>query len=111
MFDEMGRQLRDDSDARIGKLVGYRLCKGEYQRVEANDAGRLPSEMLELELCVSDALVRFYDPATAATCRPLAKRRPRRRRARRPRGRAGADRSAGGRTAGQTLSSPRNSTC
>ena len=65
MFDETGRRLRDESDARIGeRLVGYWLCKGEYKRVEENDAGRLPSEVLNLELCVSDGLVRFYDPAT-----------------------------------------------
>ena len=66
MFDETGRRLRDDSGARIGEwLVGYRLCDGEYKRVLANDAGRLASEVLGLELCVRDKLVRFYDPETA----------------------------------------------
>ena len=65
MFDETGRRLRDESEVRIGEqLVGYRLCKGEYKRVAANDAGRLPSKALDLELCVKDGLVRFYDPAT-----------------------------------------------
>ena len=66
MFDETGRQLRDDSGERLGVwLVGYRLCGGDYKRVCANAAGRLPSEVLGLELCVEDGLVRFSDPATA----------------------------------------------
>ena len=65
MFDETGRRLRDDSGARLGvTLVGYRLCDGEYERIHANDAERLPSEVLKLELCVRDGLVRFHDPAT-----------------------------------------------
>ena len=65
MFDETGKRLRDDSGMRLGvMLVGYRLCDGEYERVCANDAGRLPSEVLGLELCVRDGLVRFYDPDT-----------------------------------------------
>ena len=63
MFEETGRRLRDDSGTRLGEtLVGYRLCDGEYERIRANDAGRLPSEVLELELFVRDGLVRFYDP-------------------------------------------------
>lgn len=66
MFDETGRRLRDDAGARIGEwLVGYRLRGGKYERVRTNDAGRLPSKVLGLELCVSDKLVRFYDPQTA----------------------------------------------
>ena len=66
MFDETGRRLRDDSGARLGmRLVGYRLCGGDYERIPANDAGRLPSEALGLELCVKDDLLRFFDPATA----------------------------------------------
>ena len=66
MFDETRRRLRDDSGARIGEwLVGYRLCDGEYKRVPVNDAGRLPSKELGLQLCVRDKLVRFYDPETA----------------------------------------------
>lgn len=65
MFDETCRRLRDDSGERLGvRLVGYRLHKGEYKRVPANDAGRLPSEVLGLELCVRDDLVRFFDPET-----------------------------------------------
>ena len=66
MFDETGRRLRDDSGARLGaRLVGYRLRAGDYERIRANDAGRLPSEALGLELCVKDDLLRFFDPATA----------------------------------------------
>ena len=33
-------------------------------RIGANDAGRLPSKTLGLELCVRNQLVRFYDPAS-----------------------------------------------
>ena len=66
MFDETGRRLRDDSGVRLGvRLVGYRLREGDYERIPANDAGRLPSEALGLEICVKDDLVRFFDPATA----------------------------------------------
>ena len=66
MFEETGRRLRDDSGARLGvTLVGYRLRDGEYERIRANDAGRLPSDVLELELFVRDGLVRFHDPATS----------------------------------------------
>ena len=66
MFDETGRRLRDDSGARLGvRLVGYRLRAGDYERMAANAAGRLPSEALGLELCVKDDLLRFFDPATA----------------------------------------------
>ena len=66
MFDETGRRLRDDSGARLGAmLVGYRLRNGDYQRVRANDACRLPSEVLGLELCIRDGLVRLYDPETS----------------------------------------------
>ena len=65
MFDETGKRLRDDSSARLGELlVGYRLREGEYERVCANAAGRLPSKELGLELCVRDGLVRFYEPET-----------------------------------------------
>ena len=65
MFDETGTRLLDDSGSRLGELlVGYRLCDGEYRRVCANDAGRLPSKALGLELCVRNKLVRFYDPDT-----------------------------------------------
>ena len=47
------------------RLVGYRLRAGDYERMAANAAGRLPSEALGLELCVKDDLLRFFDPATA----------------------------------------------
>ena len=64
MFDETGRRLRDDRGSHLGELLaGYRLRKGKYRRIGANDAGRLPSKALGLELCVRDRLVRFYDPA------------------------------------------------
>ena len=67
MFDEAGRRLRDDIGRRLGvRLVGYRLHKGEYKRVQVNDAGRLPSKVLGLELCVRDDLVRFFDPETGS---------------------------------------------
>lgn len=63
MFDETARHLRDDSGSRMGvTLVGYRLRDGQYERIRANDAGRLPSDVLELEICERDGLVRFYDP-------------------------------------------------
>ena len=66
MFDETGRRLRDDRGSRLGELlVGYRLRKGKYRRIGANDAGRLPSKALGLELCVRNQLVRFYDPANS----------------------------------------------
>ena len=64
MFEETGSRLRDDSGSRLGvRLVGYRLRRGEYEPIRGNDDGRLPSEVLGLELCVKDDLVRFYDPA------------------------------------------------
>lgn len=64
MFEETGKRLRDDSGSRLGvTLVGYRLRLGEYEPIPGNDEGRLPSEVLGLELCVKDDLVRFYDPA------------------------------------------------
>ena len=66
LFDETGVRLRDDSGLRLGELlVGFSLCKGEYERIGANDSNRLPSEVLKLELCVREGLVRFYEPATA----------------------------------------------
>ena len=65
MFDETAKRLRDDAGRRLGELlVGYWLRAGEYERVRANAAGRLPSKVLGLELCVRDGLVRFYDAAT-----------------------------------------------
>ena len=57
MFDEGGRHLS-------APLVGYRLHGRRYRRIAANAAGRLPSEVLGLELHVRDGRVRFRDPAT-----------------------------------------------
>ena len=79
MFDETGKRVRDDSGARLGELlVGYRLREGEYERVRANAAGRLPSKELGLELCVRDGLVRFYEPETSYFLPTYDEMRPRR---------------------------------
>ena len=57
LFDQGGRYLS-------AQLVGYRLHGGDYRRIAANAAGRLPSEVLGLELHVRDGRLRFRDPAT-----------------------------------------------
>ena len=57
LFDEGGRHLS-------APLVGYRLYGGRYRRTAANAAGRLPSDVLGLELHVHGGRVRFHDPAT-----------------------------------------------
>ena len=57
LFDQGGRHLS-------APLVGYRLRDGRYRRIAANAAGRLPSEVLNLELHVRDGRLRFRDPAT-----------------------------------------------
>ena len=57
LFDPAGFQLPTP-------LVGYRLRNGRYQPIEANTAGRLPSEVLDLDLHVRDGELRFRDPAT-----------------------------------------------
>ena len=65
LFDETGIRLRDGSGARLREvLVGYRLRGKRYMRIRANAAGRLPSEVLGLELAARDGLLRFFDPAT-----------------------------------------------
>ena len=65
LFDETGIRLRDGSGARLREvLVGYRLRGERYMRIRANAAGRLPSEVLGLELAARDGLLRFFDPAT-----------------------------------------------
>jgi len=76
MFDETGTRLLDESGAPLGELlVGYRLRGGEYQRVGANAAGRLPSEALGLELCVREELLRFFDPVAGEYLRTYAEQR------------------------------------
>ena len=65
LFDETGIRLRDGSGARLREvLVGYRLRGERYVRIRANTAGRMPSEVLGLELAARDGLLRFFDPAT-----------------------------------------------
>ena len=45
-------------------LLGHRLCGEHYGRIAVNANGRLPSEVLCLELHVDDGRLRFHDPAT-----------------------------------------------
>ena len=72
MFDETGVRLLDESGAPLGEpLVGYRLRGGEYVRLTANAAGRVPSEVLGLELCVREGLLRFFDPVAGEFLRTL----------------------------------------
>ena len=64
LFDDTGVRLRDSSGARLRELlVGYKLSGTRYVRIRANAAGRLPSEVLGLELAARDGLLRFFDPA------------------------------------------------
>ena len=72
LFDETGIRLRDGSGARLREvLVGYRLRGKRYMRIRANAAGRLPSEVLGLELAARDGLLRFFNPATGEYLRIL----------------------------------------
>ena len=72
MFDETGARLRDETGAPLGgPLIGYRLRGGDYRRVRANAAGRWPSEVLGLELCVREGLLRFFDPVAGEYLRTL----------------------------------------
>ena len=64
LFDETGIRLREP-------LVGYRLRGERYMRIRANAAGRLPSEVLGLELATRDGLLRFFNPATGEYLRIL----------------------------------------
>ena len=64
LFDETGIRLRE-------VLVGYRLRGKRYMRIRANAAGRLPSEVLGLELAARDGLLRFFNPATGEYLRIL----------------------------------------
>ena len=64
LFDETGTRLPDDAAARSGDLlVGYRLRCDGYAPIRANAAGRLPSQVLGLELTMRDGLLRFFNPA------------------------------------------------
>ena len=72
LFDDTGVRLRDSSGVRLREmLVGYRLRGARYVRIRANAAGRLPSEVLGLELTARDGLLRFFDPATGEYLRIL----------------------------------------
>ena len=57
LFDPGGRHLP-------AQLVGYRLHGKRYRRIAPNAAGRLPSEVLGLELHMRDGRLRFRDPVT-----------------------------------------------
>ena len=57
LFDPGGRHLP-------AQLVGYRLHGKRYRRIAPNAAGRLPSEVLGLELHMRDGQLRFRDPVT-----------------------------------------------
>ena len=50
-------------------LEGYRLRDGRYRPIEADAAGRLPSEALGLDLHVRDGKLRFRDPVTGEDLR------------------------------------------
>ena len=57
LFDPKGFELSTP-------LVGYRLRDGRYRPIAANAAGRLPSEVLGLDLHVCAGELRFRDPTT-----------------------------------------------
>ena len=64
LFDETGTRLPDDAASGPGDLlVGYRLRGDGYAPIRANAAGRLPSQVLGLELTMRDGLLRFFNPA------------------------------------------------
>ena len=76
MFDETGIRLLDELGAPLGEpLVGYRLRDREYVRLPANAAGRVPSEALDLELCVREGLLRFFDPVAGEYLRTYGEQR------------------------------------
>ena len=64
LFDPAGFELSTP-------LVGYRLRRGRYRRIDANADGRLPSKVLGLELHVRAGELRFRDPATGKDLRTL----------------------------------------
>jgi Uma2 family endonuclease len=45
------------------EFAGFRLVKGKYEVIEANDSGRLVSEQLELELGIHDQKLRWFTAA------------------------------------------------
>jgi Uma2 family endonuclease len=45
------------------EFAGFRLVKGKYEAIEANDSGRLVSEQLELELGIHDQKLRWFTAA------------------------------------------------
>ena len=87
LFDPAGHKLSTP-------LVGYRLRAGRYREIAADAAGRLPSEVLSLDLHVRGGELRFRDPATGEDLRTLGESE--RERAAAERERAAAER---GRTA------------
>ena len=64
LFDPAGHELSTP-------LVGYRLHAGRYREIAADAAGRLPSEVLGLDLHVRAGELRFRDPATGEDLRTL----------------------------------------
>ena len=50
-------------------LAGHRLRAGRYRPIAADAAGRLPSEVLGLDLHVCGGELRFRDPATGEDLR------------------------------------------
>ena len=53
-----------DGHSEDAALIGYRLHGERYRRIAKNAVGRLPSEVLGLELRMDDGRLRFHDPAT-----------------------------------------------
>ena len=64
LFDPAGHRLSTP-------LVGDRLRAGRYREIAADAAGRLPSEVLGLDLRVRAGELRFRDPATGEDLRTL----------------------------------------
>ena len=64
LFDPAGHRLSTP-------LVGYRLRDGRYREIAADAAGRLPSEVLSLDLHVRAGELRFRDPVTDEDLRTL----------------------------------------
>ena len=62
LFDPEGFELPEP-------LIGYRLCEGRYQPIEADAAGLRRSDVLGFDLHVLDRELRFLDPATSENLR------------------------------------------